>query len=133
MCAPAASWRTGTSRMSCSSSAASSGSISGDGRPKTKRTPSLARQRASSRPPFSSAIGHLLVVMGGALVPGLAAVAQERRSVRREYLLSDERRHVVSEQQLASRLIRPPLADECRRWSSGRGGGGRTVTRRTAR
>src|SRR5438876_3411980 len=61
MCAPAASWRTGTSRMACSSSAAANGSISGDGRPKTKRPPSFARQRASSRPPFSSAIGHLLV------------------------------------------------------------------------
>src|SRR5207244_4417651 len=71
MCAPAASWRKGTRRMPCSPSAASSGSISGDGRPKTKRTPSLARQRASSRPPFSSAIGHLLVGLA-ALVAALA-------------------------------------------------------------
>src|SRR5438093_9156562 len=70
MCAPAASCRKGTRRMPCSSSAASSGSISGEGRPKTKRTPSLARQRASSAPPFSSAIGHLLVELA-ALVPAL--------------------------------------------------------------
>src|SRR5262249_44915819 len=33
---------------------------SGEGRPKTKRTPSFARQRASNAPPFTSAIGHLL-------------------------------------------------------------------------
>src|SRR5206468_10580703 len=71
MCAPADSCRKGTRRMPCSSSAASSGSISGDGRPKTNRTPSFARQRASSRPPFSSAIGHLLVRLA-ALVAALA-------------------------------------------------------------
>src|SRR5438094_1893872 len=71
MCAPADSCRKGTRRIPCSSSAGSSGSISGDGRPKTKRTPSFARQRASSRPPFSSAIGHLLVRLA-ALVAALA-------------------------------------------------------------
>src|SRR5207247_1308531 len=71
MCAPAASWRTGTSRMPCSSSAASSGSISGDGRPKTKRTPSLARPRASSRQPGDGA-------RGVPLPPGTASAGRSR-------------------------------------------------------
>src|SRR5262249_19153819 len=73
MWAPADSCRKGTSRMPCSSSAARSGAISGDGRPKTKRTPSFARQRASSAPPFSSAIGHLPWGSGSAeSIPGFA-------------------------------------------------------------
>ena len=74
MCAPAASWRTGTRRMPCASSAASSGSISGDGSPKTKRTPSLARQRASSSPPFTSGMSaspSSSLLRWASLVPGV--------------------------------------------------------------
>jgi len=56
MCAAADSCRIGTRRMPCDSSAASSGSISGQGRPNTKRTPSFARQRASTSPPVISAM-----------------------------------------------------------------------------
>src|SRR5665647_1386920 len=51
MCTPAASCRTGTKRMSCAASWASSGSISAHGNPNTNFTPSLARQRARSSPP----------------------------------------------------------------------------------
>src|SRR6185369_15561386 len=69
MCAPAASWRTGTSRMPCSSSAARNGSISGEGRPKTKRTPSAARQRASTWPPVNSAMPTPCIRRATSLAP----------------------------------------------------------------
>src|SRR5215510_7498767 len=84
MWAPADSCRKGTRRILCSSSAASRGSISGDGRPKTKRTPSFARQRASSAPPFSSAIEHLLRRLGTFL-------SDTRRVLRAAHALADIR------------------------------------------
>ena len=47
----------------------------GEGRPKTKRTPSFARQRASSAPPFTSAIWHLLSGTRSSSTRSLAADA----------------------------------------------------------
>src|SRR5258705_689881 len=111
MCAPAASCRIGTRLMSCASSAASSGSISGEGRPKTNRTPSLARQRASSAPPLTSAIGHLPGATGR-LLAALARVGpggRRRHRRRAATALGCRPMHIPHFMRRVNRMLTNPL------------------------
>ena len=69
--------------MPCASSAASSGSISGDGRPKTKRIPSFARQRSEQLAAVHLRHGGLLSIAGWGFAT-ICALRVYLRSARRE-------------------------------------------------